>query len=107
MISSDCNFVNNLPTADPATVVWNQLTRYQHATDLLPNRSSQQQSIDGRTKELVPGDGSKAFEAANLVQTDGQIVFDEKVNEARVDAIVKRMMTVSGTAVAVLVVLTT
>ena len=58
--------------------------------------------IDGHIKAVVPAEDAKAFEAANPVQADGRIVFDEKANEAREDAIVTRMMKASGTAVLVL-----
>jgi hypothetical protein len=57
--------------------------------------------IDGHIKAVVPAEDAKAFEAANPVQADGRIVFDEKANEAREDAIVTRMMKASGTAVLV------
>ncbi|MFT4559144.1 MAG: hypothetical protein ACI92S_004534 [Planctomycetaceae bacterium] len=58
--------------------------------------------IDGHITAVVPADDAKAYEAANPVLADGRIVFDEKANKAREDAIVKRMMKASGTAVLVM-----
>jgi hypothetical protein len=58
--------------------------------------------IDGHIKAVVPAEDAKAYEAANPVQADGRIVFDEKANEAREDAIVTRMTKTSETAVLVL-----
>jgi len=58
--------------------------------------------IDGHIKAVVPAEDAKAYEAANPVQADGRIVFDENANEARGDAIVNTMMKASGTAVIVL-----
>ena len=51
---------------------------------------------------MVAGEDAKAYKAANPVQSDGRIVFDEKANNARENAIVKRMIKASGTAVIVL-----
>jgi hypothetical protein len=59
--------------------------------------------IDGHIKAVVPAEDAKAYEAANPVQADGRIVFDEKATEARENAIVRNMLEkASGTAVLVL-----
>lgn len=58
--------------------------------------------IDGHIKAVIPAEDAKAFAAANPVQADGRIVFDEKTNEVRENTIVKRMIKASGTAVLVL-----
>ena len=93
------DFKKYLPTGDSGL---DQFTRYQYATDLLQIGAPGQLLIDGHIKAVVPAEDAKAYEAANPVQTDGRIVFDEMANEAREDAIVKRMMKASGTAVLVL-----
>jgi hypothetical protein len=93
------DFRKYLPTGDSGL---DRFTRYQYATDLLQIGVPGQLLIDGYIKAVIPAEDAKAYEAANPVQADGRIVFDEKANEAREDAIVKKMMKMSGTAVLVL-----
>jgi hypothetical protein len=93
------DFKKYLPTGDSGL---DQFTRYQYATDLLQIGVPGQLLIDGHIKAVVPAEDAKAYEAANPVQADGRIVFDEKANEAREDAIVTRMTKTSETAVLVL-----
>jgi hypothetical protein len=93
------DFKKYLPTGDSGL---DRFTRYQYATDLLQIGVPGQLLIDGHITAVVPAEDTTAFEAANPVQSDGQVVFNEKANEAREDAIVKRMMKASETAVIVL-----
>ena len=52
---------------------------------------------------MVPAEEAKAYATANPVKDDGTIVFDEKANEKREDAIVRNLMKASGnTAIVVL-----
>ena len=87
------NFKRYLPTGDSGL---DQFTRYQYATDLLQIGAPGQLLIDGHIKAVVPAEDSKAFEAANPVQTDGRIVFDVQANKAREDAIVTNIMKAKG-----------
>ena len=79
-----------------------QLTRHEYQTDMLQIGAPGQLLIDGHIEAVLPAEDAEAYEAANPVQADGRIVFDEKASEAREDAIVKNLMKVSGTAVIVL-----
>ena len=80
-----------------------QFMRHEFQTDMLLIGAPGQLLIDGHIKAVVPAEEAQAYEAANPVQPDGTIVFDEKANEARESAIVKNLMKASsGTAVIVL-----
>jgi hypothetical protein len=49
--------------------------------------------IENGIEAVIPAEDSAAYRAANPIQ-DGLVVFNEKANEAREDAIVKRMLKV-------------
>jgi hypothetical protein len=93
------NFKPYLPTGDSPL---DQLTRHEYQTDMLLIGAPGQLLIDDHIKAIVPAEDAKAYKAANPLKPDGTIVFDEKVNEAREDAIVRNLMNASGTAVIVL-----
>jgi hypothetical protein len=63
--------------------------------------STNQLLIDNDIKAVIPDEDAAAYRAATPVQ-DGQVVFNEKANEARADAIIGNTLRASGTAVLVL-----
>lgn len=93
------DFRQFLPTGDAPI---DQFTRYEYQTDMLLIGAPGQLLIDDHIKSIAPGEDAKAYKAANPLKPDGRIVFDEKVNEAREDAIVRNLMKASGPAVIVL-----
>jgi len=77
--------------------------RHEYQTDMLALGAPAQLLLDGQIKAVVPAEEAKAYAAANPVKDDGTIVFDEKANETREDAIVRSLMKASGkTAIVVL-----
>lgn len=93
------DFKQYLPTGDSGL---DRFTRYEYQTDMLLIGVPGQLLIDGHIKSVLPAEEAKAYEAANPVKPDGRIVFDEKANEARENAIVRTLMK-SGSATEVLV----
>jgi len=93
------DFKQYLPDGDAP---FDQLVRYEYQTDMLLIGATGRLLIDGHIEAVAPAEEAKAYEAANPVKPDGTIVFDEKANEAREDAIVRKLMKASGTAVIVL-----
>ncbi|NQV28103.1 MAG: hypothetical protein HQ518_27440 [Rhodopirellula sp.] len=94
------DFRQYLPTGDSPL---DQLTRHEYQTDMMLIGAPGQLLIDGHIKSVAPAEDANAYEDANPVKPDGTIIFNEKSNEARENAIVKNLMKASGgTAVLVL-----
>jgi len=57
---------------------------------------------EGKLKRVLPIEDAGALKAANPVSEDGEVRVDEKLQEAREDAMVRRLLKVRGLAVVVL-----
>lgn len=69
--------------------------RHEYQTDLMLIGAPGQLLIDEKLEAVLPAEEAEAYKAANPLK-DGKFVLDEKANEAREDAIVRRVLT--GTA---------
>jgi hypothetical protein len=67
--------------------------RHEYQTDLMLIGAAGQLLIDEKLEAVLPAEEAEAYKAANPLK-DGKIVFDEKANEAREDAIVRRVLAV-------------
>ena len=74
---------------------FDQFIRHEYQIDLLLIGAPGHLLIDEKIGVVLPAEGAEAYKAANPLR-DGKFVFDEKANEAREDAIVKRVL--AGTA---------
>ena len=69
--------------------------RHEYQTDLMLIGAPGQLLIEEKIEAVLPAEEAEAYEAANPLK-DGKFVFDEKANEAREHAIVRRVL--AGTA---------
>jgi len=79
-----------------------QLMLHEYGLDRLEIGAAGQLYLEGELNDLLPAEDAVAFNRANPVDEDGKVVFDEKWNATREDAIVRELLKGGPLAVIVL-----
>ena len=79
-----------------------QFLLWQYRRDRLEVGAAGQLLMAGRLEAILPAEEAMAFKQANPVGEDGKVTFDEKLNEAREDAIVRQLLKGGPIAVVIL-----
>lgn len=83
------DFEKHKPTGDsPIDLFILEMNRH----DLLEIGAAGQLYLQGKLGEVLPAEEASALEEANPVSDDGKVVFDEKRNVAREDAVVRTLL---------------
>lgn len=83
------DFEKHKPTGDsPIDLFILEMNRH----DLLEIGAAGQLYLQGKLGEVLPAEEAGVFEQANPVSDDGKVVFDEKRNVAREDAVVRTLL---------------
>lgn len=93
------DFEKRKPTGDsPIDLFILEMNRH----DLLEIGAAGQLYLQGKLAEVLPAEDASALEEANPVGGDGKVVFDEKRNVAREDAVVRTLLKAGPLAVIVM-----